>query len=132
MAKTQFNEKKQSLSYRRLFGAMLALLFFFILLTSVISVAGKYFRIKAHIKELNQEKAILSAKHEALLKTNAYLATPEGQEQALRDKYNVVKPGEGMIVIVPAQDPEVPARRPSVVVRWWNSIIHGLGFGADQ
>ncbi len=132
MAKTQFTEKKQRLSYKRLLGALIALVLAFLLLTSVVSVASKYFAIKRHIKELNQEQATLAAKHESLEKKNAYLATPAGQEQALRDKYNVVKPGEGMIVIVPPDVSREPEDKPSAVSRWWSAIIAGLGIGRDK
>lgn len=132
MAKTQFTEKKQQLSPKRILGALLALVVVFILLTSVISVAGKYVGIKTHIKELTQEHATLAQKHETLSKTNAYLETPQGQEQALRDKYNVVKPGEGMIIVVPADVVVESENRPSAVSRWWKAIISGLGVGKDR
>lgn len=127
MAKTQFTEKKPRLSYKRLLAALLALVLAFILLTSVISVAGKYIAIRRHIRELKGEQATLAAKSDVLTKKNAYLATTEGQEQALRDKYNVVKPGEGMIVIVPPDMVPGAAKGSSTASRWWSAIIHGLG-----
>lgn len=124
MSKTQFIAK--SISPRRLLGTLAALVIAFILLVSVVSVAQKYFFIRKHIKELTAEQAELEQKKANLDRMNAYLATPEGAEYALRDKYNVVKPGEGVIMVVesPTQAPEV---KRSAVSRWWHAIVRGLG-----
>lgn len=128
MAKTQFTHTTHSISPRRLLGALLALSVAFILLTSVASVAQKYFGIKRHIRELTAEQQTLEAKHGVLAKQNAYLATPEGTEYILREKYNVVKPGEGIVVIV-NPEPVLPPERPSNVARWWHAIVDSLGLG---
>ncbi len=128
MAKTQLTQPNQRFSHKRVLGTLLAFTVVFLLLTSVVSIAGKYFTIKRHIQELTIEQEELAKKHAALAKTNAYLATPEGQEQALRDKYGVIRPGEGVIV-VSAGTQTVPPDHKSAVGQWWSKILAGLGIG---
>lgn len=128
MAKTQFTEKKHHFSPKRLLGAMVALVVAFLLLTSVITVAQKYFAIKKHIRELESEQKILKEKKESLNTMNTFLATPEGTEKILREKYNVVKPGESIIVVV-EPDIVLPQEPASRVSRWWHALVEMLGFG---
>lgn len=127
MAKTQFTPPKQRFSHRRILAALAALTIAFLLLTSVINIASKYFTIKRHIKELNEEQIALKNKQATLTITNAYLATPEGQEQVLREKYGVVRPGEGVIVVTNPTPTTPPVQSKGIVGRWWNTILHGLG-----
>jgi cell division protein FtsB len=128
MAKTQFTEKKHQLSPKDSLGALVALVVAFLLLASVITVAQKYFTIKKHIRELSAEQKILKEKKESLNTMNAFLSTPEGTEKILREKYNVVKPGEGIVVVV---DPEItlPQQPASRVSRWWHALVEMLGIG---
>ncbi len=128
MAKTQFQGQK--LSPKKVLGAMAALFIAFLLLTSVINVAQKYFAIKKHIKELSTEHKQLQQKNENLAKTNNYLATDEGEEQALREKYNIVRPGEGMIIVAGPVSTDTENKR-SNVSRFWDAILNGLGIKKD-
>jgi cell division protein FtsB len=107
-------------------GTLVAVIVAFLLLVSVISVAGKYFSIKAHNKDLQAEKIELQRKQENLKEMNDYLATPEGSEQALRDKFNVVKPGEGIIIVTPPDTTPPPVKKTGVM-RWWDAVLRGLG-----
>lgn len=54
-----------------------------------------------------KEKEALTARQEDLSKNIASLNTDEGVEQALRDKYGVVKEGEKVVVII--DPPQVEA-----------------------
>ncbi len=131
MPKTQLPQSRQRLAPKKLLGAIIALIAVFLLASSVVTVATKYIGIRHHIKDLEEEQEALKAKHASLSKTNAYLATSDGEEQVLREKYNVVKPGEGMIVIVPTSDQEPETHTSSRVSRWWTALWHGLGFGKE-
>ena len=127
--------KKTQLSFTRispksLLGLIVALIVAFLLLLSVINVAGKYFGIRTHIKELTAEKAELEQKHEQFEAKNAYLKTDEGMEQVLREKYNVTKPGEGIVVVV-EPTPIVPPTPEHTGPKWWQAILRGLGFYKD-
>ncbi len=126
MAKTQFTKTPHRVSPKRLLAALVALSVAFLLLTSVVSIAQKYSATRKHIVELEQEKAALEAKQANLKEMNDYIQTPAGSEQLLRQKYNVVKPGEGVIVVANPSTIE-PQTRSSAVGRWWNAILMGLG-----
>jgi hypothetical protein len=128
MAKMQFQEKQHtSLSSKRLIGAIVALIVFFLLLTSVISLAEKHFAIKGRIRELRAEEAALREKEATLSELNAYLQTPEGKEQALREKYNLVKPGEGLVIVTQNKAITAENDERGIVSKWWDSVLRGLG-----
>ena len=106
MAKIQLS-KSNRLSPRLVLTFIVATVLTFLLLASVINISQKYFHLRKDIKDLKTDQASLEKKENQLADTNSYLTTSEGQEQALRDKYNVVKPGEGMIIITPSDDESV-------------------------
>ena len=83
--------------------------------------------VRTEDRELEAEQQTLQQKQTSLATMNEYLTTTEGTEQVLRNKYNVVKPGEGIVVVV---DPAatIPVTQPSGPVRWWRAILSGLGF----
>ncbi|MDB5254758.1 MAG: hypothetical protein JWL92_134, partial [Candidatus Nomurabacteria bacterium] len=102
MAKKQFSETRQyGVPPKRILGSAISLVVFFLLLASVVRLAGKYFDLRTRNKELNQSHAELVQKERSLSVTNSYLATSEGTEQSLRERYNYIKPGEEMIVLTP-------------------------------
>lgn len=127
MAKKQFPENHhQSVSPKRILGTLVALVVFFLLLTSVIGLGQKYFTLKSRSGELKEEQAELSQKEKTLSETNAYLATPEGTEESLRQRYNYIKPGEQMIVITPDTSTTPPPEKTGIV-HWWDELLQGLG-----
>lgn len=131
MTKAQLPPKPRAVSPKRILATLVAVVVFFLLLTSVINLFEKYRALKKGRAELYKEQEALVHKKVQLKETNAYLETDEGKEQALRDKYNVVKPGEGMIIITtPALEAPEPVHR-SRVGRWWDAIVGGLGFGKE-
>ena len=131
MTKTQFQNNSR-ISYKTLLGTGIALVAFFVLLTSVIGLAEKYFAIKGRTKELKKQQAALIRKEESLMEQNAYLETPDGKAQVLRAKFNVVQPGEEMIVIMATPEPELPPEKEqSRIGHWWDAIVRGLGFNKE-
>ncbi len=127
MAKKQFPESRQySVPPKRILGAVISLVIFFLFLTSVIGLSQKYFTIRARNKELNEEQLALTEKEKNLATTNAYLATPEGTEQSLRERYNYIKPGEEMIVVTPDTSP-LSSSSDTGVAHWWDQLLKGLG-----
>lgn len=130
MPKTSLSHSK--ISYKRLLGAVIALIAFFMLLTSVIGLAEKYFAIKGRTRELKEKQLKLEQKELALMQENAYLETPDGQQQSLRAKFNVVQPGEEMIIITaPIAPAPQPASEQSRIGHWWEVIVRGLGLKND-
>ena len=128
MAKKQFTI--HTLSPRRVLAFLASIIVFFLLLASVVNLTQKYISVKRRIGELQTQQTTLKTKAATLGTVNAYLNTPEGKEQALRDKYNLVKPGEEVIVITPnPTPPEAPPR--SRIWRFWDGILHGLAIRKD-
>ena len=127
MAKMQLSKIHNRIAPRLLLAFVVVVVVAFLLIVSVTNIAGKYFRIRREIHDLKTQQALLEKKETALQSTNAYLATPEGQEQALRDKYNVVKSGEGMIIITPTNTQEAPQTQERGIGKWWDKLLHGLG-----
>jgi hypothetical protein len=128
MAKKQFQPTiTEPISPKRMLGAVIALVLFFLLLMSVIRLAEKYFAIKNRSRELAQEQVTLANKQKDLTTTNAFLATPEGTETSLRERYDYVKPGEQMIIITPTEAGDSPTEAPTGIVKWWDELLEGLG-----
>ncbi|HQT82923.1 MAG: hypothetical protein B7W98_02360 [Parcubacteria group bacterium 20-58-5] len=78
---------------------------------------------KAHIavSQAGQEKAQYQAleTRKATLEANlAALATPRGQDAAIRTAFGVARPGEEVIVVVPPAT-ATPTTTPS----WWQKIL---------
>lgn len=119
------------LSPKAILSLLFSSLIAFLLLLSVFNVSKKFFDIRGNIKKLESEKIELEVKRDNLNEINALLNTPEGVEQTLRDKYNVVKPGEGIIIVTGIDSTENNLMKSSRVSRWWNDILHGLGIRKD-
>ncbi len=112
---------------KRILAAAASLLIFFLLMTSVIGLAGKYFAVQKRNRELAEEATSLQQKEADLASTNAYMASPEGVEEALRQRYNYVKPGEEMILISPEAAAPASEEHQSAVSKWWDDLLRGLG-----
>lgn len=122
------NHKNNPVSAKLVLTAMVAVLLFSLLLSSVIGLMNKYVAMRRHINSLKEEQSSLKQKQESVTKMNDYINTPEGKEFIFRDKYRVVKPGEQMIVITNEPEKEVNNNeKPPVFRRFWDSILRGLG-----
>lgn len=125
MTKKQFSPQYR-IPPKRILGAAIALVVFFLFLTSVIGLAQKYFAIRAQGKDLVNQQNELKEKEANLSTTNDYLATQAGTEQSLRERFNYIKPGEEMIVITPDTTP-APVEEEGGVAHWWDQLLKGLG-----
>lgn len=133
MQKTQLQQKQVSkIAPKKLLGAFIALIAFFLLVTSVIGLAEKHRSITRRIDELHVEQKQLQEKKNTLVSMNETLDTLEGKEQLLRNKYNLVRPGEEIIIITQPQETEVTISDDrSRVQRWWSTLMRGLGLKKD-
>lgn len=127
MAKSQLEQKQKRASPRRILGAVVAVTVVFLLATSVIGLAEKYIAIRKRVKSLKEEQVVLDQKKASLEENNRYIETREGQERELRTKYNVVLPGEGVVMVTnPSLDHSEDG--PSTKIgKWWDSLLRGLG-----
>jgi cell division protein FtsB len=123
------NNKRRAISARTILTAVVAILIFSLLLSSVINLMGKYIAMRGHIKSLKQEQLELQQKKDIVSNMNKDINTVEGQERIFRDKYRLIKPGEGMIVITnEGLLSENAINKKSKIRRFWDSIVKGLGF----
>lgn len=67
---------------------------------SVISSVSEYRLAREKFKNSEEDLSNLNQNKERLENSLASISTEFGQEQAIRDKFNVVKDGEGLIIIV--------------------------------
>lgn len=128
MPKKQFHPSlHESVSSKRLLGTAVALIVFFLLLMSVIRLASKFIAIRRRSGELKTEQTTLTAKQADLQATNAFLNTPEGTEESLRERYNYLKPGEQMIIVTSDEPGDSPTESKTGISHWWDELLEGLG-----
>lgn len=129
-------QKKQSgqhISGRRVVILIAVSILFFILLSSVINLGKKYSAIQGKLHELSKEEGEVTDKQAALKEKNDFLMTPDGEERILREKYDVVRPGEGVIIVTEPDTSTMATNEKSGswIGNFWRAIVHGLGFGHD-
>lgn len=117
----------KNLSPKSILSLLASALIAFVLFVAVFNVTTKYFGIRNNIKKLEAQKSELQIKKENLEQINQRLETQEGIEETLRDKYNVVKPGEGMIIVTNREKTKDYNDGKNAVSRWWNDILLGIG-----
>jgi cell division protein FtsB len=130
MVKTQSVQEHRSkrVSAKQILMAVVAVLLFSLLLSSVIGLMGKYLAMRKHIDALKQEKSSLEQKKASVTDMNNYIDTPDGQERIFRDKYRVLKQGEGMIVVTNEEQVSYESSNKKSGIRvFWDSILLGLG-----
>jgi len=127
MPKLQSSQRHNRTSPKRILAATLALIVVFLLLASVVGLAEKYVAIRKRVRALKEEQYQLLVKQEKLRETNEYIETKEGEEYQLRSKYNVVKPGEEVVVITSPEIDTIETVPATRVGRWWESLMKGLG-----
>lgn len=94
--------KKQSLFQQIFFSrGMVVALFFLILFVgySVFSIVGKSINAAKERRVAEMEESRLKTKENELSAKLSTLKTVTGQEEALREQFPVVKPGERVVVI---------------------------------
>lgn len=130
MIKMQFSKQPYRISPRRIVGFVVAIAILAILLSSVLELYQKHRTIRAHIENLKEDKGILEEKYTTIHDLNTRIETQEGKEYILRDKYRLVRPGEGLIVVTTSEQKEQSAEKQPVLKRFWNTLLKGLGLGS--
>lgn len=121
------NPKPHSLGAKRILIWVVSVVVFLVIMSSVVELFIKYRGIRKHIAELKIDQNALEEKKKNLSLTNEYITTPEGQERVFRDKYRLVKPGEGIIIVTEPDIKEPEVKKKPAIRRFWDSIVSGLG-----
>lgn len=130
MAQTQFHSHSRFISPRRILGLVIALGVLAILVSSVSNLYKKHRVIRAHINELKKDQEVLAQKYQTVSDLNQRIETTEGKEYILRDKYRMIRPGEGLIVVADEPTTTVVEKKP-IFRRFWDSILRGIGVKKD-
>jgi cell division protein FtsB len=115
--------------YQRIKKQSRSSLFFSILLGTVIFVVVGFLVVanwrinqnraefNSQIESLQKEIQILEEKRQALQAQISQTSEQEYLEKEARETFNLKKPGEEVVAILPAEEEETPAEKERV---WWN------------
>ncbi|MEI8062183.1 MAG: hypothetical protein WCG97_02700 [bacterium] len=87
----------------------------------VISVYEKAKSTKVDLKRLEAQKTDVENRYDTISKEASVLKTSDGVESAIREKFDVAKKGEGVIVVVD-KTIEQPVQEKGFVQRVWDSV----------
>lgn len=97
----EFQEKRKL--RKIIFSKKILVLLLFILIFLVYSTAKIYFKSREALsknEKIENELAQLNQRKSELEKENSRLETESGVEEEIREKFDVLKPGEKVVVIV--------------------------------
>ncbi len=118
----EFQDKRKSRKRLYSIWSLLALLVVIVLFGK--GLLGAYEKEKTTKEELNRlaiEKADIESRYNNISKENEILRTDDGIEAAIRQKFDVAKKGEGVIVIVD-KDIEMPVEKKGFMRKMWDSV----------
>ncbi len=122
----EFQEKRRR---RRIIYSKFSVIFmFFVVIVMARATWGVYQKEKesqVNMQLTSNSLAELQARHDLLGQQVDHLQTPAGQDEAIREKYQVEKPGEQVVIIVNATSGvSVPEKEQNLLQKMWNSITH--------
>ncbi len=122
----EFQEKRRR--RRMLYSKFSVVFMFFIVIVMARATWGVYQKekeSKVNMQLTDNSLAELQARHDLLGQQVEQLETPSGQEEAIREKYQVEKPGEQVVIIVNATSGvAVPDEGQGVLQKIWDGFVH--------
>ncbi len=121
----EFQEKNKIKSRMRSKGVLAALF-----LVSILVVRGAYGvyqkeqASRIEMERILKQKNDLEVRLETMNQHNAQLKTQTGIEAEIRHKFDVVKEGEGVVIIVDKDIPIIEEDKRSIVKKFWDSVVH--------
>lgn len=88
----------------------------------VVGIFLKEERARKAANDAKAELAALSEREDTLRQNLEELSTERGQEASFRETYGVARPGEEVIIVVPAGDGDELGELP-----WWRSFLGFFG-----
>jgi hypothetical protein len=98
MEKKHTKMKKQSLLYTPVGIGFLAIILLYMAYTTY-GVYAKWSDANAKLGEAEDAYTATVARHDAISSDLEVLSTPRGKEEVIREKFHVVKEGEGVVVL---------------------------------
>lgn len=108
-------------------GVLSVLLLLFVSVFAIHAAWNMFGKFKAASRgqeEAQAELTNLQAQKEKLNTSLALVSTPRGQEQEVRERFGVVKPGEGEIEIV--RDAATSSGAVGQKESWWLRVFHAV------
>ena len=104
---------------------LLGLFLFLILITKgAFSVYAKERDSREEMERILKQKQELQARLDTMNGHNELLKTEAGVEAEIRNKFDVVKQGEGVVVIVDKEIPMIEADKRGVMKKFWDSVVN--------
>jgi len=115
------NEPKSKMySIYVLFGLFIAIL---LVANGLASIYSKQKSSSEEMKLAQTKKVDLQERYTDLSAKVRDLKTDAGLEREIRSKFDVVKPGETMILVVDKPVPESAPEETSVIKKLWNGVV---------
>lgn len=89
----------------------------------VYGVYAKEKESKAEVERVQKEQAELQTRFEHIEKGSEELKSEAGVEAEIRSKFDVVKPGEGVIIVVDKNPTSIQENKQGVLKQFWNSVM---------
>lgn len=118
----EFQERK--IRKKRIYSlwSLFVLLILIVLVSKgVISVYQKEAQTEIELERLTAQKTELENRYNKISSEADRLKTDEGVEAEIRQKFDVAKPGEGVIIVVD-KTVQVPIKEKGFVDKMWDSV----------
>ena len=128
-----FQEKQKRATGRKKYSKTLLFIMVVVLLLlvkGVFSVYSKERESQSEIDRIQSQKAELQKRYENITEQSEALKSTTGVESEIRNKFDVVKEGEKVIVIVDKQIPVIQEDNRSVLKKFWDSVRGVFGGGS--
>ncbi len=119
-------QRKQKIKKQMYSWPILLALFLVVLLTArgTYSVLKKKQDSELYVKNLQKQTLDLNNRQKELEKSVTYLKTEEGIDQEIKQRFNVERPGEHVVVIV---DPkQIASTTTPENSAWWKSLWNAI------
>ncbi len=126
----EFQEKNKNRHKKR--SKLLLLLMFVMVIFLARGSMSTYFKerdSRVEVQRVLAEKQELEGRYNIISEQSDALKSDIGIETEIRNKFDVVKRGEGVIVVVEKDAPVIEADKRGVLRRFWDSV-RGV-FGSD-
>ncbi len=117
-------QEKQKIR-RRLYSKTSIVIVFIIMILVARGVMGVYATEKAsrmEVERLSKQKNEIEGRLKIVSKNNDLLATSQGIEYEIRNKFDVAKEGEGVIVIVDKELPPAAEEKKGLLKKFWGGV----------
>lgn len=122
--------QERNTTKKRIYSRTSVFLLIVILILVCNGVYGVYAKeqaSKAEVERVKKEQTELQARYENIEQGSEGLKSQAGVEAEIRGKFDVVKLGEGVIVVVDKNPTAIQENKQGVLKQFWNSVMGIFG-----